>query len=105
MLVTLTDDPFIGMTLPAKVQSYMAAGKPVLAAANGEIPQVLADAQCGFCAPAGDAKAFADAVRRFLSCDDPQALGQNARAYYESHFTREHFMNTLEQELQDLPNT
>lgn len=105
MLVTLTDDPFIGMTLPAKVQSYMAAGKPVLAAANGEIPQVLADAHCGFCAPAGDAKAFADAVRRFLSCDDPQALGQNARAYYESHFTREHFMNTLEQELQNLPNT
>ena len=99
MLVTLTDDPFIGMTLPAKVQSYMAAGKPVLAAANGEIPQVLRAAACGFCAPAGNAQAFAEAVKEFLNCPDQKMLGQNARAYYESHFTREKFMNTLEQEL------
>jgi glycosyltransferase involved in cell wall biosynthesis len=99
MMVTLTDDPFIGMTLPAKVQSYMAAGKPVLAAANGEIPQVLAAAKCGFCAPAGDAKAFADAVRQFLDCPAPTVLGKNARTYYEDHFTKEKFMNTLEQAL------
>ena len=102
MLVTLTDDPFIGMTLPAKVQSYMAAGKPVLAAANGEIPQVLAAADCGFCAPAGDGKAFADAVEQFLKCPDPATLGKNARTYYENHFTKEQFMNTLEQELASL---
>lgn len=102
MLVTLTDDPFIGMTLPAKVQSYMAAGKPVIAAANGEIPQVLSDAECGFCAPAGDAQGFADAVGQFLKCDNPGILGQNARTYYENHFTREQFMNTLEQELSAL---
>ncbi len=99
MIVTLTDDPFIGMTLPAKVQSYMAAGKPVLAAANGEIPQVLSAANCGFCAPAGDAQAFAETVRQFLTYPDTAVLGQNARAYYEDHFTREQFMNTLEQEL------
>lgn len=102
MLVTLTDDPFIGMTLPAKVQSYMAAGKPVLAAANGEIPQVLRAANCGYCAPAGDAKAFADAVEQFLNCSDPAALGKNARTYYENHFTKAKFMNTLEQELTSL---
>lgn len=99
MIVTLTDDPFIGMTLPAKVQSYMAAGKPVLATANGEIPQVLSAANCGFCAPAGDAQAFAEAVQQFLSHPDKAVFGQNARAYYEDHFTREQFMNTLEQEL------
>lgn len=99
MLVTLTDDPFIGMTLPAKVQSYMAAGKPVLAAANGEIPLVLADAQCGLCAPAGDARAFAQVVRAFLQETDRETMGKNARSYYLTHFTREQFMNTLEQEL------
>ena len=102
MLVTLTDDPFIGMTLPAKVQSYMAAGKPVLAAANGEIPQVLAAAKCGFCAPAGDGQAFAEAVRKFLDYPNPADLGHNARTYYENHFTKEKFMNTLEQEFNAL---
>lgn len=98
MLVTLTEDPFIGMTLPAKVQSYMAAGKPILAAANGEIPTVLTEAQCGFCVPAGDSEALAQAVRDFLACPDRAALGRNAKAYYQAHFTRDQFMTHLEQE-------
>lgn len=100
MLVTLTSDPFIGMTLPNKVQSYMAAGKPVLAAANGEIPKVLSDARCGFCAKAEDSAAFAAAVRRFLEHPDRTALGKNARDYYNAHFTREQFMRHMEQELE-----
>lgn len=99
MLVTLTQDPFIGMTLPAKVQSYMAAGKPILAAANGEIPQVLAKAGCGFCAPAEDSTALAAAVEQFLACPDKTALGQKAKAYYEANFTRNRFMETLETQL------
>ncbi len=102
MLVTLTADPFIGMTLPAKVQSYMAAGKPVLAAANGEIPQVLAQADCGICVPAGDGKALSHAVRQFLADPNRARLGQNARTYYETHFARESFFHTLEQELSAL---
>ena len=99
MMVTLTADPFIGMTLPAKVQSYMAAGKPVLAAAGGEIPQVLESAACGFCAPAEDGAAFANCIRQFLNTPQREQLGRNARAYYEAHFTREQFMDTLEREL------
>lgn len=102
MLVTLTKDPFVGLTLPNKVQSYMAAGKPILAAANGEIPKVLAVAGCGFCAPAEDSTALAQAVAQFLSCPDREALGKNARVYYQDHFSREQFMNTLEQELKAL---
>ena len=39
MLVTLTADPFISLTLPGKVQTYMAAGKPIIGAANGGNPQ------------------------------------------------------------------
>ena len=102
MLVTLTSNPFVGMTLPNKVQSYMAAGKPIVAAANGEIPTVLAKAQCGFCAESENSKALAQAVRQFLDTPDKAQLGQNARSYYESHFTRHQFMNTLEQELKAL---
>ena len=99
MLVTLTADRFISLTLPGKVQSYMAAGKPILAAADGEIPRVIGAAQCGWCAPAGDAAALADAVRQFLRCPDKAQLGRSARAYYEAHFTRQRFMDALEREL------
>ena len=95
MLVTLTDDPNVSRTLPAKVQSYMAAGKPIIASANGEIPKVISDAQCGFCAAAGDARGLADAVRDFLAIPDGKVLGKRAKDYYTSHFTKEKFMNTL----------
>lgn len=102
MLVTLTADPFIGMTLPAKVQSYMAAGKPIVAAANGEIPAVVQQAGCGFCAPAEDGTGLADAIRQFLACPDRDRLGRNAKAYYEANFTRRLFMEKLEQELREI---
>ena len=89
------------MTLPAKVQSYMAAGKPVIAAANGEIPRVIADSGCGFCGTAEDAEGLAEAVRQFLSCDAKQQLGRNARNYYLSHFTQDMFLDTLLSELEN----
>ena len=99
MLVTLTADPFISLTLPAKVQYYMAAGKPIIGAADGEIPKVIADARCGFCGNAEDAAGLEGAIRSFLCCADPAQLGKNSRAYYEAHFTKELFMERLEQEL------
>ena len=99
MLVTLTADPYISLTLPGKVQTYMAAGKPILAASGGEIPVVLQNAQCGFCAPPEDAEEFAKCVRKFIACNDKATLGNNARNYYESHFTRDMFMKNLESEL------
>lgn len=101
MLVTLTDDPFISMTLPAKVQSYMAAGKPVIAASNGEIPKVIHASGCGFCVQAGDANGLAQAVRDFLTTEDKDRLGTNARKYYEENFTRDMFMSKLESELKN----
>ncbi len=102
MLVTLTADPFIGLTLPAKVQSYMASGKPILAAANGEIPRVIESSGCGFCAAAEDAQALSYAVTQFLACPDRAFLGRNALSYYQKNFARDQFFNTLEQELSAL---
>lgn len=100
MLVTLVADPAISLTLPGKVQTYMAAGKPILGAANGEIPDVIRAADCGYCAAAEDGQGLADAVRRFLDHPNPRALGENARRYYEGHFSKDIFMEHLEKVLQ-----
>lgn len=100
MLVTLIDDPFISLTLPGKVQTYMAAGKPIIAAADGEIPVVIEASGCGICARAGEAVGLAEAVREFLNCGDRVQFGKNARAYYEKYFARDIFMEKLEAELQ-----
>lgn len=101
MLVTLTSDPVISMTLPGKVQTYMAAGKPILAAANGEIPLVIREAGCGACVPAGDAEALAEAAAAFADNREKETLGHRAAAYYEAHFTRDRFLARLEQVLKE----
>lgn len=101
MLVTLTADKFISLTLPGKIQTYMAAGKPIIASATGEIPTVLQDAHCGYCVAPDDARALADAVRTFMNTNEKAELGQNARMYYETHFLRDKFMNRLENTLID----
>lgn len=99
MLVTLTANPLISLTLPGKVQTYMAAGKPIIGAADGEIARTIQKSNCGFCGPAEDAAGLAAAVEAFLAYPDKPALGENAFRYYSEHFTRRRFMDALEREL------
>lgn len=99
MLLTLMDDPVIARTLPRRMQAYMAAGKPVLAAAGESVRQVIWESQCGYCVPPGDSKGLVEAIRAFLAREDREQLGRNARAYYEENFSMEVFIQELEMHL------
>ena len=102
MLVSMRNDISVNDTLPGKVQSYMAAGKPVLGSIAGETAYVIEKAECGLCVPPDDPSAFADAVRRFLAHPSPEQLGWNGRAYYQEHFTKKKHMDQLESMLMEL---
>ncbi len=99
MAVLMTADADISRTLPGKVQTCMAAGKPIVAAANGETARVLEEAGCGFCAPAEDSAGFAEAVRAFLAAENKDLLGRRARSFYEKNYEMRIFMDKLEKEL------
>lgn len=101
MIVTLADNDTISYTLPGKIQSYMAAGKPVLACANGETSLVIKDSGCGMCAPAEDEKAFADIADRMAKECDLAGMGQLSKKYYDSHFTKKNHVDLIEQMLKD----
>lgn len=96
MLITLQADPVLSMTLPGKVQSYMAVGKPIIGAIDGETKKVIEDAKCGYFGKAEDAEALAENIRQFIKNSDKNLMGENARAYYEQHFEQEKFMDKLE---------
>lgn len=99
MLITLQADPVLSMTLPGKVQSYMAVGKPIIGAINGETKKVIEDASCGYCGQAEDAEALAENIRKFIQNPEKDLMGENARAYYEQHFEQEKFMDQLEKHM------
>lgn len=98
MLVTMQKDPILSLTLPGKVQTYMAAGKPIIGAIDGETSLIVEEAGCGVCAGAEDAHGLAECVRKFIKMDR-RIMGQNARTYYDEHFEKQMFMDRLEIEL------
>lgn len=98
MLVTLSDDPLFKLYAPAKISSYMAAGKPIVAVLNGEGAEVIRDAGCGWTLAAGDAEGFAK-LAIVLSREDASELaakGANAAKYYNEHFVKEKCLKKLD---------
>jgi glycosyltransferase involved in cell wall biosynthesis len=88
LLVTLKPEPAFGLTIPSKVQAYLAAGRPILASLDGEGSRIIHEAKAGLCSEAGNAKALAENVRRLwqMTPQERQELGQNGRHYFDRHF-------------------
>lgn len=102
MIVTLSGDSVVSTTLPGKVQSYMAAGKPIIASANGETKIVIDEAQCGFCAKADDIDDLVRVVKEFIEYSDKNKLGENAYNFYKINFEKNMFMDKLLKNFKDL---
>ena len=97
LIVCLSDSPDLGLTVPAKVASYMAAGKPVLASMDGAGNAAVAAAG-GLSSPACDAAALADNLLALTRMDAAQraAMGQSAKEYYLAHYRRSELLRKLE---------
>ncbi len=88
LLVTLRDQEIFSYTVPSKVQGYLAAGKPILAAINGETVTILQESDAGFASPAEDSAALADNIRNLyhLPLTARVAMGERGQAYFMRHF-------------------
>lgn len=98
MLVTLKDDPIFNLTVPAKLQAYMSASKPIVAMLNGEGSENIIDAECGFTVSAGNYVGLSETILKasLLSTDDLRILGENSRSYYERYFKMSACISNLE---------
>ena len=90
-LVTLKNEDIFSKTLPGRVMSFMAAGKPIIAAAGGETDSVVMKSQAGLSVKAGDPQALAYAIQKFhgLSNDDKNKMALKSKRYFSDFFTRE----------------
>lgn len=81
MLVSLKREDIFALTIPGKVQSYLACGRPIVASLDGEGARVIREAGAGLTAPAGGARMLADAVMkaRSLGPDGLREMGMKGR--------------------------
>ena len=99
-VMDLDDSTLIGSTIPSKLQGYMAAGKPVVAAVRGGARFVMDEAECGYAVDPGDVEGFAGALVELARATHlREELGAKGRAYFEKHFTKEAFLDAVEREL------
>ncbi|RSD26966.1 glycosyltransferase family 4 protein [Mesobacillus subterraneus] len=94
----LTEGPLFSMTIPAKLQSYMACGIPILASADGETKHIIEESNSGLSSPAGNAEKLADIIIDLSkkSKMELKQLGNNARVYYAEHFDKEELLNRMD---------
>jgi colanic acid biosynthesis glycosyl transferase WcaI len=106
LFVSLRKDAVFAMTIPAKIQSYMAAGVPIIAMLDGEGSSLIQRAHCGLCCPAGASESLADRLLEFskLSGEVRHEMGLNGRRVYHAEFDRAMLINKLEARLLELVN-
>jgi glycosyltransferase involved in cell wall biosynthesis len=88
LLVTLRGDEIFAYTIPSKIQAYLAAGRPIIAALDGEGARVIEEACAGLTCPAEDSLQLARCIERLygMSMTEREQLGLSGRAYFLEHF-------------------
>lgn len=100
LLVTLKDSPTFSLTVPAKVQAYMASSKIILGMFNGEGQQLINESGGGYAVDAGDFKALSQKVLAIkgLTNEERNQMENNSRNYYTTHFSKEQLFDFLEKD-------
>ena len=93
--VSYMDNPLWANTIPAKMQSYMACGMPVIASASGETARLINEADCGICCEIGNESALADGIVAMKNAE-LVVLGKNAKAYSDAHFDKKTLMDEMD---------
>ncbi len=89
LLVHLRKDPLFEITIPSKTQAYMAVGRPLLMAVDGDAADLVTQSNSGLTAGSENPVALADAAQRLadMPLDQQQAMGSRARQFYKERLS------------------
>ena len=98
LFLSLKDEYIFSLTVPAKLQSYLACGRPVLTMFNGEGSSIVNQANAGLTCGSGDFNALAKNILKMHSMEknELEKFGSNGREFYLKYFEREMLLNKIE---------
>jgi colanic acid biosynthesis glycosyl transferase WcaI len=97
LLVHLKDDPLFRMTIPHKTLTYLSAGKPIIAAIEGDVAELVSSAKAGLTCPSGNPEGLAQAVMRLyqMPAAARQKLGENGRLTACAEYSRDGMISQI----------
>jgi glycosyltransferase involved in cell wall biosynthesis len=97
LLVSLTNQPIFSLTVPNKIQAYLAVGRPIIASLNGVGAEIINEANAGLSVLAEDSNALAQAILKIYKMTDEERLqlGKNGRAYFKANFDEDSLIDDL----------
>ena len=97
LLCSLADKEIFRLTVPNKLQAYLAAGKPIIACMAGEGAQIVLDSRAGVVCCPGDGDALAGAIMKLKESSATQLkqFGTNGKRYFEKNFDDDLIMGKL----------
>ena len=97
LVVSLKKSKIFSMTIPGKLQSYLASGKPIIASLDGIGAEIIKESSSGYVTPSEDHHGLAKSIINFdkLSLEQRSKLGANARKYFEKEFERDKLLLKL----------
>ncbi|OHV39954.1 MULTISPECIES: glycosyltransferase family 4 protein [Pseudofrankia] len=100
LVTTLRRDPVWALTVPSRVQSFLACGRPMVSSAGGATARVVSAAG-GIAVPAEDPVALAGAIAKVAALGPAEraAMGAAARRYYVTHYQRAALLDRVERHL------
>ena len=89
LLVHLKSDPLFAITIPSKTQAYMAVGKPILMAVDGDAADLVHASRAGQIARSGNSQSIADAALALMSAsaDERNAMAASGRRFYQENLS------------------
>lgn len=97
-LIILSRSEIFAMTIPAKTQSCLACGIPIIVSADGEVQEVIKEANCGFGSDAEDVDGFVNNIIRMknVSLEERELFAKNALKYSKEKFAKKDLMDRME---------
>ena len=98
LYISLKPAQIFSLTIPSKLQTYMACGRPIIASIGGVTAKIINDSNCGFTSNPGDSRSLAKNIIKMikLSNEKRTEMSDNAIKYYKKNFDKNIIINKLE---------
>jgi len=90
LIVSLKKSKIFRLTIPGKLQSYLASGKPIIGSVDGVSSDIIIESKSGYVSPSENSEMLSKVIIRFSNLTKKERLkmGENARKYFEKEFER-----------------